>query len=90
MLLNPVRDTLGTALYFMEYDAMRSMLGRSTYTLEQGATPPWLPIHPSMIPFACGSLAGVTSWALIYPIDVCVRSGSFGPAGRALTAPCAA
>jgi hypothetical protein len=64
-----VRDTLGTSLYFMEYDAMRSLLGRSS-TGEQGPTPGWLPIHGSLIPFVCGSLAGVTSWALIYPLDV--------------------
>jgi solute carrier family 25 (mitochondrial carnitine/acylcarnitine transporter), member 20/29 len=53
----------------MEYDAMRSMLGRSS-SGEQGPTPTWLPIHPSLIPFTCGSLAGVSSWALIYPLDV--------------------
>ena len=64
-----VRDTLGTALYFFEYDGMRHILGRLP-SGEQGPTPPWLPIHPSLVPFVCGSLAGVTSWALIYPLDV--------------------
>ena len=64
-----VRDTCGTALYFFEYDAMRHLLGRKR-SGEQGRTPTWLPIHASLIPFACGSLAGVSSWALIYPLDV--------------------
>jgi len=60
---------LGTALYFLEYDSMRHALGRLP-SGEQGPTPPWLPIHASIVPFVCGSLAGVTSWALIYPLDV--------------------
>lgn len=37
---------------------------------EQGDTPQWLPLHASLVPFFCGSVAGVTSWALIYPLDV--------------------
>lgn len=82
----PVRDTLGTALYFLEYDGMRHLLGRQR-SGEQGDTPPWLPIHQSLVPFVCGSVSGVetsvrslcdadtyplqvTSWALIYPLDV--------------------
>lgn len=64
-----VRDTAGTALYFFEYDALRHLLGRQR-SGEQGPTPPWLPIPVSLIPFVCGSFAGVTSWALIYPLDV--------------------
>lgn len=64
-----VRDTAGTALYFMEYDTMRQMLGRLPNG-HQGITPGWFPIHYSMIPFMCGSIAGVTSWAIIYPLDV--------------------
>ncbi|KIJ69031.1 hypothetical protein HYDPIDRAFT_184954 [Hydnomerulius pinastri MD-312] len=67
--LHFLRDTAGTALYFFEYDAMRHLLGRQR-SGEQGPTPPWLPIPVSLIPFVCGSLAGVTSWALIYPLDV--------------------
>ncbi|KIJ16779.1 hypothetical protein PAXINDRAFT_168259 [Paxillus involutus ATCC 200175] len=67
--LHFLRDTAGTALYFLEYDAMRHFLGRQR-SGEQGPTPPWLPIPVSLIPFVCGSLAGVTSWALIYPLDV--------------------
>ena len=71
-----VRDTSGTALYFLEYDAMRHMLGRKP-SGKQGPVPSWVPVHVSLIPFLCGSLAGVTSWALIYPIDVYVQSPSF-------------
>lgn len=63
------RDMSGSALYFGEYEAMRHVLGRLP-SGEQGETPPWLPIPPALIPFVCGSLAGVTSWALIYPLDV--------------------
>ncbi|KIK08253.1 hypothetical protein K443DRAFT_589413 [Laccaria amethystina LaAM-08-1] len=67
--LHFLRDTTGTALYFLEYDGMRHLLGRSR-TGEQGVTPSWLPIHSSLVPFVCGSVSGVTSWALIYPLDV--------------------
>ncbi|KAG8933295.1 hypothetical protein FRC03_012254 [Tulasnella sp. 419] len=63
------RDTLGTALYFGEYDTLRYLLGRLP-SGEQGDTPKWAPVHPSLIPFLCGSVAGVSSWALIYPLDV--------------------
>lgn len=68
--LHFVRDTLGTALYFAEYDVLRHLLGRVGG--DQGALPDWARglIPVSMIPFMCGSLAGVSSWALIYPLDV--------------------
>jgi solute carrier family 25 carnitine/acylcarnitine transporter 20/29 len=59
----------GTALYFFEYDSFRYLLGRQP-SGEQGDVPYHLPIHPTLIPFMCGSIAGVTSWALIYPLDV--------------------
>lgn len=78
--LHFVRDTLGTALYFAEYDVMRHLLGRKrdgTSSREgdglvQGDVPDWARgwLPKGMIPFLCGSLAGVTSWALIYPVDV--------------------
>ncbi|EJF66072.1 mitochondrial carrier [Dichomitus squalens] len=67
--LHFLRDTLGTALYFFEYDGFRYIMGRHA-SGEQGQTPLWLPIPASVVPFFCGSLAGVTSWALIYPLDV--------------------
>ncbi|CDZ97046.1 mitochondrial carrier [Phaffia rhodozyma] len=63
-----IRDTLGTGLYFAEYDALRSLFGRLP-SGEQGDVPSWLPITPSLVPFFCGSVAGVSSWALIYPVD---------------------
>ncbi|WWC93276.1 hypothetical protein V866_000109 [Kwoniella sp. B9012] len=85
--LHFIRDTLGTALYFAEYDVMRYYLGRSKSTYRpgqgegdigsgakaeiQGDVPNWAKgfLPKSMIPFLCGSLAGVSSWALIYPVD---------------------
>jgi len=63
MLEFTVRDTAGTALYFLEYDGMRHMLGRSR-SGEQGPTPSWFPVHPSLVPFVCGSVSGV--W-LLFP-----------------------
>ena len=68
-LRHAVRDTSGTALYFLEYDGMRHLMGRLP-SGEQGPTPSWLPIPASIVPFFCGSFSGVTSWALIYPLDV--------------------
>jgi len=67
--LHLLRDTSGTALYFLEYDGMRYLMGRLP-SGEQGATPTWLPLPASIVPFFCGSFSGVTSWALIYPLDV--------------------
>lgn len=66
-----VRDTLGTGLYFLEYDVARAALGRLPNG-QQGPQPSWLPfrIYDEFLPFACGATAGVTSWALIYPLDV--------------------
>lgn len=67
--LHFVRDTVGTGLYFFEYDGLRHLMGR-LQSGEQGPTPAWMPVPLSTVPFLCGSLAGVTSWALIYPLDV--------------------
>ncbi|KAI0699676.1 hypothetical protein BC835DRAFT_1304385 [Cytidiella melzeri] len=67
--LHCLRDTLGTSLYFFEYDGLRHIMGRLP-SGEQGPSPSWMPIHSSLVPFLCGSLAGVSSWALIYPLDV--------------------
>src|ERR1700678_1892927 len=53
-----VRDTAGTALYFLEYDGMRHLLGRKR-SGEQGLTPTWLPVPASLVPFICGSVSGV-------------------------------
>lgn len=83
--LHFIRDTSGTALYFMEYDVMRHLLGRKRASEErgwkgkgregeelvQGEVPEWARawLPKGLIPFLCGSVAGVTSWALIYPVD---------------------
>lgn len=56
--MESVRDTTGTALYFLEYDGMRHLMGRNR-SGEQGPTPSWLPIHSSLVPFVCGSVSGV-------------------------------
>ena len=82
-----VRDTFGTALYFFEYDGLRHIMGRLP-SGEQGPTPSWLPIHSSLVPFLCGSVAGVSSWALIYPLDVCVRTIGLCYINRELTSLC--
>jgi hypothetical protein len=41
----------------------------------QGQTPHWLPVYPSLIPFVCGSVAGVSSWGITYPLDVYASLG---------------
>jgi hypothetical protein len=56
---------MGTALYFLEYDGMRHLLGRNRLG-EQGPTPAWLPIHQSVVPFFCGSLAGVRLFSFMF------------------------
>ncbi len=79
--LHFIRDTLGTALYFAEYDVMRHMLGRKKVEragkddeLVQENMPDWARswLPEGLIPFLCGSLAGVSSWAMIYPVDVSI------------------
>lgn len=43
-------------------------LNRATRNGEQGATPSWLPIHSSLVPFVCGSLSGVIkyfTWTIV-------------------------
>ncbi|TFK55081.1 mitochondrial carrier [Heliocybe sulcata] len=67
--LHFLRDTMGTGLYFLEYDGMRHLMGRRQNG-EQGPPPAWLPLPHGLIPFFCGSVCGVSSWALIYPLDV--------------------
>lgn len=61
---------------------MRFLLGRKTGGEakgkgrkgegEQGDLPEWAKgwLPKGLVPFLCGSVAGVTSWALIYPVDV--------------------
>ncbi|GMK55646.1 hypothetical protein CspeluHIS016_0207020 [Cutaneotrichosporon spelunceum] len=80
--LHFVRDTVATALYFAEYDVMRFWLTRGGSnsgqredkfgsTVTQADLPTWARgwLPAQLVPFLCGSIAGVTSWALIYPVD---------------------
>ena len=55
-----VRDTLGTAIYFMTYESSKQLL--TTYRGDKSTT------NPLAVVIA-GGICGVTSWALIYPID---------------------
>ncbi|KAI9643920.1 hypothetical protein NHQ30_007271 [Ciborinia camelliae] len=60
-IIKHLRDTLGTAIYFMTYESCKQLL--TTYTGERGST---------TSPFAvvvAGGFCGIASWALIYPID---------------------
>ncbi|KAH8811775.1 mitochondrial carrier domain-containing protein [Xylogone sp. PMI_703] len=58
--LHLLRDTLGTAIYFMTYESSKQLL--TTYRGDQSRT------NPLAVVIA-GGLCGVASWALIYPID---------------------
>lgn len=60
---------------------MRHMLGRKKVEragkddeLVQENMPDWARswLPEGLIPFLCGSLAGVSSWAMIYPVDVSI------------------
>jgi hypothetical protein len=55
-----VRDTLGTAIYFMTYESSKQLL--TTYRGDRS------PTNPFAVVFA-GGFCGIASWALIYPID---------------------
>jgi len=55
-----VRDTLGTAIYFMTYESSKQLL--TTYREDSSPTNPLAVV-------VAGGLCGVVSWALIYPID---------------------
>lgn len=63
--LHSVRDTLGTSLYFAEYDTLRWLLGRDPKTGLQGKVPAWarkMGIGEGWVAFGAGAFAGVTSW----------------------------
>lgn len=63
--LHFIRDTLGTSLYFAEYDALRYVLGRDSQTGKQGPVPQWarsLGLDLGGVAFGAGAVAGVTSW----------------------------
>jgi hypothetical protein len=58
--LHLLRDTLGTAIYFMTYESCKQLL--TTFRGDKS------PTNPVAVVLA-GGLCGVASWALIYPID---------------------
>jgi len=58
--LHLLRDTLGTAIYFMTYESSKQLL--TTYRGDRSPTNPFAVV-------VAGGLCGVASWALIYPID---------------------
>lgn len=55
-----MRDTLGTAIYFMTYESSKQLI--TTYRGDKS------PTNPLSVVVA-GGICGVASWALIYPID---------------------
>ncbi|KAI9819409.1 MAG: hypothetical protein M1832_003972 [Thelocarpon impressellum] len=57
--LHLMRDTIGTAIYFMTYESSKQLLATS-----KGHSP----THPLAVVIA-GGLCGIVSWACIYPID---------------------
>ncbi|KAL3422454.1 mitochondrial carrier C29A3.11c [Phlyctema vagabunda] len=58
--LHLLRDTLGTAIYFMTYESSKQLL--TTYQGNRSPTNPFAVV-------VAGGLCGVVSWAMIYPID---------------------
>ncbi|KAH7407575.1 mitochondrial carrier domain-containing protein [Cadophora sp. MPI-SDFR-AT-0126] len=58
--LHLLRDTLGTAIYFMTYESSKQLL--TSYRGDKSPTNPFAVV-------VAGGLCGVASWALIYPID---------------------
>jgi solute carrier family 25 carnitine/acylcarnitine transporter 20/29 len=58
--LHLLRDTIGTAIYFMTYESAKQLLANA-----RGREP----TSPYAVVVA-GGLCGVVSWACIYPIDV--------------------
>ncbi|EPE27332.1 Mitochondrial carrier [Glarea lozoyensis ATCC 20868] len=58
--LHLMRDTLGTAIYFMTYESSKQLL--TTYSGDSSPTNP-------LAVLCAGGFCGVASWALIYPID---------------------
>jgi len=58
--LHLLRDTLGTAIYFMTYESSKQLM--TTYTGDRSPTNPFAVV-------VAGGFCGIASWALIYPID---------------------
>ncbi|GAA5862248.1 hypothetical protein JCM3774_004837 [Rhodotorula dairenensis] len=61
--LHALRDTLGTGLYFGMYDSAQHIIHRTRPDLFEN-------VPTAVTTFLSGSVAGVSSWALIYPIDL--------------------
>ncbi|POY70600.1 hypothetical protein BMF94_6378 [Rhodotorula taiwanensis] len=61
--LHALRDTLGTGLYFGMYDSAQHIIHRSHADLFEN-------VPTALTTFISGSVAGVSSWALIYPVDL--------------------
>ncbi|BGP22831.1 mitochondrial carrier protein, carnitine/acylcarnitine translocase [Rhodotorula toruloides] len=60
--LHALRDTLGTGLYFGMYDSAQHVIWNNPDVFENVPT--------TLSTFVCGSVAGVSSWAAIYPVDL--------------------
>ncbi|BGP37970.1 hypothetical protein JCM10449v2_001897 [Rhodotorula kratochvilovae] len=60
--LHALRDTLGTGMYFGMYDSAQNFIQSRRDTFENVPT--------TLTTFVCGSAAGVSSWAVIYPVDL--------------------
>lgn len=58
--IQAVRDTVGTATYFMIYESAKQVL--TTVSLDKSSANPFAIV-------IAGGVCGVASWALIYPID---------------------
>lgn len=58
--LHLLRDTVGTAIYFMTYESAKQLMGNAR---GKSATSPYAVL-------AAGGLCGIVSWACIYPVDV--------------------
>ncbi|KAJ9109112.1 hypothetical protein QFC21_000440 [Naganishia friedmannii] len=62
-----VRDTLGTALYFAEYDVFRYLLGRDPLTDKQGPVPDWA---KGWLP----AIKAISRWTMIDAVNVWIDS----------------
>ncbi|GAA5912427.1 hypothetical protein JCM6882_005509 [Rhodosporidiobolus microsporus] len=60
--LHALRDTFGTGWYFGMYDSAQHFISQNPDTFS--FVPRWTST------FACGSIAGVTSWLIVYPYDI--------------------
>ncbi|KAH9454137.1 hypothetical protein Pst134EA_013224 [Puccinia striiformis f. sp. tritici] len=73
--LHCLRDTLGTGIYFLGYDTARFFSEKKIDEIEYRRSLDPDSDHGfllprSALPFLCGSTCGVTSWFIIYPLDV--------------------